>query len=59
MTLGKVNGVDTSDKEMCGFGSDPEFCAQGDSFVHKWQLYQPEQVSLWASSSAPRHLIYL
>lgn len=33
MTLGKVNGVGTSDEELCGSGSDPGFCAPVDGLV--------------------------
>lgn len=33
VTWGKVNGVATSDKEVCGSGSDPDFCASADNLV--------------------------
>ena len=33
VTWGKVNGVATSDKEVCGSGSDPDFYASADNLV--------------------------
>lgn len=33
VTWGKVNGVATSDKEVCGSGSDPDFYASADNLI--------------------------